>query len=350
MKPRERELAAIRHETPDRVPVDVIHVENLPSIAEYLGVDESEAYAALELDGRLVPLQYSVSMPQPTSGKRWSEWGTDAVDDYGTSHKYPLAGAKSADEIEAYSWPNPELYAYDEAAEAAEAFHDTFAVRGPYWKPLFCRVSSLVGMERAMVWMMTEPRLFEAVLEGVFRITYELCYEYVQRCGTSLDIFCYGDDFATQRGLMFDPDLWRRYLKPLYARIFDIGKSAGKFVWFHSCGNITEVLPDLIDIGMDVWETVQLHTLPIPPRTLKREYGRHITFFGAVNSQRLPFLSPEEVAADVNRRIDELGFGGGYICGPDHHIKPDVSAENTLALYDAAKRFRRRGYTLESDQ
>jgi uroporphyrinogen decarboxylase len=97
---------------------------------------------------------------------------------------------------------------------------------------------------------------------------------------------------------------------------------------------------------MDVWETVQLHTLPISPDKLKQEYGKHLTFFGGICTQRLPFLTPEEVQAEVTRRIEALGKNGGYICGPDHHIKPDVPHANSVALFDTARQFRREGYTL----
>jgi uroporphyrinogen decarboxylase len=153
-----------------------------------------------------------------------------------------------------------------------------------------------------------------------------------------LHILCLGDDFATQRGLMVSPDAWCRHIKPHLARLFEIGKSRGKFVWFHSCGDITSVLGDLIDIGMDVWETVQLHALPIDAHALKRQYGRHVTFFGGINTQRLPFMTPDEVRREVRRVINMLGpDGAGYICGPDHHIKPDVSVQNTLALFDEAQ-------------
>ena len=136
---------------------------------------------------------------------------------------------------------------------------------------------------------------------------------------------------------MISPESWRRFLKPRYARLFEIGKRRGKHVWFHSCGDITSVLPDLIEIGMDVWETVQLHTLPMPAAELKREFGRDVTFFGAISTQRLPFAKPHEIREEVLRVIDVLGAGGGYICGPDHHIKPDVPPENVVALFDAAK-------------
>jgi uroporphyrinogen decarboxylase len=96
---------------------------------------------------------------------------------------------------------------------------------------------------------------------------------------------------------------------------------------------------------MDVWETVQLHTLPISARQLKQEYGHHITFNGGINTQALPFGSPRSVRNEVLRRLEELGEGGGFICGPDHHIKPDVPPENSVALFQTVREFRRAGYT-----
>jgi uroporphyrinogen decarboxylase len=161
-----------------------------------------------------------------------------------------------------------------------------------------------------------------------------------------MPILYLGDDFATQRALMISPWHWRRFLKPRLARLFEIGKVRGKFVWFHSCGDISAILEDLIEIGMDVWETVQLHTLPMSAAELKRRYGRQIAFFGGINTQRLPFWSAERVRDEVRRCIEALGEGGGYICGPDHHIKPDVPGGNAVALYEAARGFRSAGYTL----
>lgn len=184
--------------------------------------------------------------------------------------------------------------------------------------------------------MVIYPDVFEAVLEKAFAHTYQFCELLLSACGYNMPIFCLGDDFATQKGIMIPPEHWRKFLKSRYAKLFELGKKKGKYVWFHSCGDITAVLPDLIDIGMDVWETVQLHTLPMSPKKLKEEYGKHITFFGGINTQRLPFIKPDEVREEVLRCIDILGKNGGYICGPDHHIKPDVSAENTVILFDTA--------------
>ena len=98
-------------------------------------------------------------------------------------------------------------------------------------------------------------------------------------------------------------------------------------------------LGDLIDIGMDVWETVQLHTLPMAPEVLKREYGKHVAFFGGINTQTLPFAAPDEIRREVRRKIEILGEGGGYICGPDHTINLDAPPENAAALYEAIGSF-----------
>jgi uroporphyrinogen decarboxylase len=344
MSPRERVLAAICHELPDRIPTDAIHVENAPEIARWLAIAESDVLDRLGIDGRIISAPFTGATRQE-AGARYNEWGAPDTGDYGTARPYPLADVSSVHEIERYAWPSAGDYNFDAAGAAARQLGKTYAVRGPYWKPLFCQVCDLVGMENAMMQMAAEPVLFEAMLEHVFAHTAAFCERLLDACGDAMPILCLGDDFATQRGLMISPAAWRRYLKPRLAKLFDIGKRRGKFVWFHSCGDVTAVLPDLIDIGADVWETVQLHTLPISARDLKREYGRHLTFFGGVNTQRLPFVTPDEVREETLRCIEALGAGGGYICGPDHHIKPDVPAANAVALFDAARGFRREGYT-----
>ena len=345
MKPRDRMLTTIRHQPADRICTDAIHVENQPEIARHLGIDLGEVLDRLGLDGRIVSAPHLGRQPACVGEEALTEWGTPDTGDYGTARFNPLAQASSVAEVESYAWPDPSDHDYAAAAQAAHGLNETYAVRGPYWLPLFCRVCDLFGMEEAMVRMAAEPAIFEAALERVFAFTHQYCERLLEACGDALPILCLGDDFATQRGMMISPDLWRRYLKPRFARLFDLGKRRGKFVWFHSCGDVTAILPDLIDIGIDVWETVQLHTLPITPQQLKREYGRHLTFFGGVNTQHLPFAAPDEIRAETIRCIEALGEGGGYICGPDHHIKPDVPAENAVALFDAARSFRRAGYT-----
>jgi len=340
MTSRERLLATIRREPVDRIPTAVICIENQPEIAAHLGVPEAEVMARLGIDGREVFATYAGEKRPEVLQGLYTEWGTPNTGDYGTARFNPLAEVSSLAAIERYPWPDPAQYDYATAAANARRLRD-YAVRGPYWQPVFCRACDLFGMENALMHLLDEPVLIEAVLERTAAFTHDYCVRLLDACGDDLPILCLADDFATQRGLMVSPAVWRRFIKPHLARLFALGKSRGKFVWFHSCGDITAVLPDLIDIGMDVWETVQLHTLPIDARTLKREYGRHLTFFGAISTQRLPFATPDEVRAEVTRCIDVLGEGGGYICGPDHHIKPDVPPANTVALFEAARSYRR---------
>ncbi|MBM3498746.1 MAG: hypothetical protein FJX74_08750 [Armatimonadetes bacterium] len=332
LTPRERQLATIRRQPVDRVSLDVIGIEIVPQIAEHLGIAPEAVYDRLGIDGRIVAAPYTGA--PPVAGV--DAWAAGGWEDYGTAHHYPLGSASVAD-VERHPWPDPADHDYAAAAAAATVLGRTHAVRGPYWMPLFCRVCSLTGMENALVAMLAQPAVFEAALEAVFARTLEYCERLLDACGDAMPILCLGDDFATQRGLLMAPEQWRQYLKPRFARLFEAGKRRGKLVWFHSCGDITAILPDLIDIGVDVWETVQLHTLPFTPEALKREFGARVTFFGGVNTQRLPFISPEEVRAEVCACIQALGRGGGYICGPDHHIKPDVPVANAIALFEAAK-------------
>jgi uroporphyrinogen decarboxylase len=250
--------------------------------------------------------------------------------------------------VESYGWPEAEQYDYAQARELAATVSPTYAVRGPYWRPIFAQACEMLGIERMLGVMMDEPARAEAIFRCVHAVQRAYCERFVAACGEHLDVFYLGDDFATQNGLMMPPDLWRQFLMPLYADLFSIGKQAGKYVWFHSCGDITEVLGDLIDIGMDLWETVQLHALPMPARELKREYGGAVAFFGGVSTQHIPFDTPERVRERTVAAIEALGAGGGYICGPDHHVKPDVPPANAVALFEAARSFRGEGYTLDS--
>jgi len=326
---KEREIAVIRRKSVDRPAKDAIHIENGGKIMGTSDYEYEELLRLLDLDGRIVYVPRYLGERKP--GR--DEWDAPPGDDYGTSHRYPLASANDVSDIKKYHPPDPGLYDFAGSAVQARLHGAEYAVRGPYWKPLFCTLNSLFGMEECLVKMLTEPEVFHAALEMVYEHTYQFCENYLNAVNDNLDIFYLGDDLASQRGLLFDPALWRKYFKDKYKALFELGKSRGKLIWFHSCGDITSILPDLIDIGLDVWETVQLHTLPISPEKLKKEYGGDITFFGGINTQRLPFKTPDQVREEAAYCLKVLGGGGGYILGPDHHIKPDVSAENTLALF-----------------
>jgi uroporphyrinogen decarboxylase len=306
----------------------------------------TESYARLGIDAIRLEMAYTEDPGMSPDGEPLSEWGSVAKKDYGTAHWYPLQSASTIQEIEQHSWPEIDGFDFNYVARKAQEKGTEYALRGPHWWPLLCRVFDLMSMEEAMVKMVLKPEVFEAALEKVFEITLESFQKLIDACGEYMPVLCAGDDFATQRGMMLSPEQWRRFLKPRYKKLFELGKKHNKYIWFHSCGDIIPVLPDLIDIGMDVWETVQLHTLSISPEQLKKQYGKHITFFGAINSQKLPFWAPQQVQAEVNRCIEILGENGGYICSADHGIRADVPFENIKTLFTTAAAFHKTGYTL----
>ncbi|MCX6026805.1 MAG: hypothetical protein NTY23_11200, partial [Chloroflexi bacterium] len=160
-----------------------------------------------------------------------------------------------------------------------------------------------------------------------------------------IDIFGIGDDFAGNRGLLFNPTLWRSHFKPIYAKWIALAKARGLVTLMHSCGMVREVLPDLIDIGLDAWQTVQTHLPGQEPERIKAEIGRHLVFVGAIDTTNvLSVSSPEKVRDHVLSQIRILGKGGGYICAPDHTIMEDVPSENVAVLYRTIAEFKEPGY------
>ena len=149
----------------------------------------------------------------------------------------------------------------------------TAALRGGLWLPLLCQLYDLFGLEKALVMLHTNPKVIEAAAHRIEDFTLAFPVALLDATAGLVDMFWYGDDFASQTGMLISPRHWRRLLKPTYRKIFDLARSYGLKTWFHGCGTFRPVLPDLVDIGMDVWETVQVHLPGNEPKALKREYG-----------------------------------------------------------------------------
>lgn len=336
---RERALAAIRHELPDRVPINWITLENADSVYNHIGLDKS-----IKIDEYFgSDFKYVMSSP------KLSLFGNSGSQiPYGQQlHTRPFAGFESVQEIEKFNWPELDSIDFDAFKSKLEPVHKEYAVIVGNWTSVFCEICDFFGMENALVNMYTNPELIEAAVAHIEDFYLKYCKKLFEVSKGKADIFHMWDDFASMRGMIFSPDIWRKYFKPVYKKMFELAKSNGLYVWFHSCGVIREVLPDLIDIGMDIWETVQAHLPGNEPEILKKEYGKHITFCGAINTQHtLPFGTPEEVSAEVRERIKILGRGGGYICNADHVIKRETPPENIIALYDEIGHFHYEGCTL----
>ena len=365
---RERVLKAVNHVEPEVVPVHVMGFDDMERWLEHFGArDYLELRDRLGLDiqgglpvyiGDKTPAGLSIwGTGQPVMGSKGPGYS-------GVRGGYPLAEATTVTDVERFDWPQADEFDYAVAAEVLRSIpadtarwvklqhvwevpgRSRAAVSrgGGDWIPLLCTLFNLFGMEETLLKLHSEPAIVEAAIAHVEHFLVEFSRRLLDETRGLIDIYWIGDDFASQQGLILSPDHWRRFLKPSYRRLFDLARSYGVKVWFHSCGTFRPVLPDLIDLGMDVWETVQVHLPGNEPEVLKREFGRHLAFYGAINSQdTLPFGTPEAVRAEVRERIGVLGRDGGYICGSDHTILPDVPMENVLAMLDEAKRFRFQG-------
>jgi uroporphyrinogen decarboxylase len=172
---------------------------------------------------------------------------------------------------------------------------------------------------------------------------------YLDAARGQCDILAIGDDYGMQDRLLMAPEHWRKHIKPRYARLLACVKSRFPSIriFHHSCGAITEILGDLIDIGVDIINPIQPLARGMDPVLLKREFGRRITFHGGIDVQRLlPFGTPDEIRGEVNRRLEVLSADGGYIIAPSHNIQAGTPEENILAFYDAVKEFQEKTYDL----
>ncbi|HVP18103.1 MAG TPA: uroporphyrinogen decarboxylase family protein [Spirochaetia bacterium] len=357
---RQRVLKAIRHEQPDITPTNLEGFYDTERWQKHFStLDRIVIRDKLDTDIQSARPVYT----GPLKGKDLSIWGTPmniygaGGVGYGAGRDYPLARVEKAEEVDDWPWPDPEDFDYAITAEVLQSIPGDRAKRldGKYgvekegssraeltqsgaWVPLVCTLFDLFGIEGTLVRMHLEPRVIEAALRRLEDFLLGFFSRMLAKAGHAADLVYFGDDFSTQKGLMISPEQWRRFLLPTYRRLFSLIKGHGKYVWFHSCGSFHEVMGDLIDAGMDVWETVQVQAAGNDPRELKRKYGGNITFYGGISTQTtLPRGSPEDVRREVRDRISVLGEGGGYIVGADHGIMPDVPMENVLAMYDEAK-------------
>jgi len=339
MTERERVLAAVAHKEPDICPCSVNKIDDKEFFMQAYGVDS--------VDGIRAHLTCDVRKNEYREHFRCepglSIWG--ASDDWDAGYSvarggYPLAGVENVHEVDAYPWPGTDVIDYAAIRRDIEAFDSRFSRVLSIGSLLSLHtLMDMFGMEDTLVGLhLDEP----AILAALAHITEFHCASVkcaLEACSDLCDFMWVGEDFATQRGMMMSPEVWRRHLKPVYARVFSIIKSYGLGVWFHSCGTFRPVMGDLIDIGMDVWETVQAHLEGNEPEVLKAEYGKHITFYGGVSSQStLPFGTPEDVRKEVRERFRVLGKGGGYIIGGDHSFQKNMPPENIFALFDEVKK------------
>jgi uroporphyrinogen decarboxylase len=198
------------------------------------------------------------------------------------------------------------------------------------------------GMEQWFMDMKEDQRLCEALIDRTSQYWVDWMNVFLGEVGDLLDVVMIGDDLTGQDGPLFSPQFYRDVVRPRQQRIIDvIKKKSDCKIWYHTCGDCSVYIPDLIQMGVDILNPVQINTSGMQPAELKRKYGKNMVFWGGgIDSQRvLPFASPDEVRDAVKSNMTILKQGGGYVFNNVHNIQPGVPPENIVALFEAAYEF-----------
>ena len=253
-------------------------------------------------------------------------WNRNAGDDIGVVAEYLL---KKPD-LEGFAFPSIDAATIHQRTKSVlDNGNDTFKLV-KIGILLFERAWSLRGMENLLMDFYLNEAFVEELLSSITEYNAAIINEALKY---DVDGFYFGDDYGQQSSLIMDPQVWRQFLKPQLKRTFAPIKAQGLPVFLHSCGNISDILDDLIEIGLDCYQTVQPEIYDL--RLLKQQFGSKLTFYGAISAQRfLPFASPFAVQEKLRETIDILGENGGYICAPTHQVPEDVPPENCMSMID----------------
>jgi uroporphyrinogen decarboxylase len=204
--------------------------------------------------------------------------------------------------------------------------------------------TALFGFEDYFTRMYLEPELMDAMSERILENKLAFYENVLGEIGDLLDVVTESDDLGTQRGPFISPEMYRTRIKPFQARLFAgiRQRAPGIKIFYHSCGSVVEFIPDLIEIGVDALNPVQVSAEGMDPLTLKREYGRDICFWGGgIDTQHvLPHSKPDQIKDEVRRLLDTWVAGGGYVFATVHNIQDDVPPENVMALFQALEDYR----------
>ena len=379
MTSRERVIKALNHEEPDRVPIDLggfqtgIHRRAYQALIDHLGLREEiqilDHIQQLAVPSEAVLQKFHVDIRYITAhgpdsfqggieinernGKRWH----DLRDEFGVVWSmpedqmlymdisfHPLAHA-TVEDVEAYPFPNgSDPSRFTGVREKASALRQST----PYaLSSGICGVTYEVcwymrGLERWFMDMMEDPVFCEALIDRTAQYWVDWMTGFLEQVGDLLDIIMIGDDLTGQEGPLFSPAFYRKVVRPRQQRVIDtIKKHTSAKIWYHTCGDCSQFIPDLIEMGIDILNPVQISTRGMDPKSLKEKYGRNLVFWGGgIDSQRvLPFASPNKIKEHVKKNIEILKPRGGYVFNNVHNIQPEVPPENIVAMYEAAYEF-----------
>lgn len=334
MKPRDIVLETIHHGQPPKVPYDLLFEDNVD-----LRIDEY--YGSTSWRQRLTP--YLVGVTAAFTDPRTPIDAIRYRDAYGgiwRTDRRPWHLEKPAldrPSFDNYDFPTPEVFYRPDMREEgrqriANLNGESFVVGNLGWG-LFERTWIMRGFENSLMDVTQNPDFFEESLERMMNLYLKLV-DYT--CAIDVDGILFGDDWGSQQGVILGPKRWRQLLKPRWAKIYERVHSYGKIVMHHSCGSVADIMPDIIEIGMDVLESVQPEAAGMNPYELKKKWGDKITFWGCLGSQSIiPFGTPAQIKAEIRKLRREMAPGGGYLMAPAKPLQLETPTENAIAILEA---------------
>jgi uroporphyrinogen decarboxylase len=372
---RERVLLTLEHKEPDRVPIDLggnqtgITKIAYDGLKRYLGISgESEIYDPMQqlampdetfldmfdIDTRYVfpgkPQGWDLQIKEDEKGYSYTdEWGITLRMPKENGYYYDMVGHPLVDfeveDIDRYDWPDPRdpgrTEGLKEKARDLSERTDYALVTG-IGGSMFELSWYLRGFERFFTDLIVNKRFSEKLLDRLLAFWLDFFEDFLDSVGKYVHVVTLGDDLGGQESPLVAPDLYREILRPRQKELFQFIKSKTEArILYHSCGSVRSFIADLIEIGVDILNPLQVSAKDMDTKELKREFGDKILFWGGgCDTQRiLPFGSPQEVRVEVKKRIGDLAPGGGFVFNQVHNIQPDTPAENIVAMLRAAKEY-----------
>jgi uroporphyrinogen-III decarboxylase len=343
MNSRERVLTAFEHQEPDRVPAWCGASEEFWRKAKReLDVDDEGLRQRLGDDFRRVFARYNgpeITLAAGATSR--TPFGVERTGlGWGQPTSHPLARA-TRDEVQRFDWPDPGWMDVQHIRDEAKAYQGRYAILGGDWSPFWHDLIDLQGMENVYLNMYDQPDLIHAILHHVVDYYAAVSRRIFDAAADVIDIFFIGNDFGSQRGPLLSEELFRRFLLPHLARLVDLGHEYGLQVMLHCCGGIYELIPAMIQAGLDGLHALQPCCTGMDPRRLKEEFGDQILLNGAIDSHHVLIEgTPELVRGKTRETLQIMMPGGGYVAGASHDtILEETPVENVLAMFDTVAEF-----------
>ncbi len=334
----ERFLATVERRPVDR-PASWLGIPDkhaIPALLEYFGVTDLKELKA-QLDDDIYPVE--VPYHSPTSNAIYAAFDFakqkgGAPDERTLTAPGFFEDFSDPADVDKFDWPDPQQYIDPELCrQAVDEAPEGYAVMGVVWAAHFQDACAAFGMETALIKMMLEPEMFRAVIDRITAFYLKANEIFYEATKERIHAVLIGNDFGSQNGLMIDPELLREFVFPGTRQLIDQAKSYGLKVIHHSCGSIYDVIPDLIELGVDVIHPIQALAAKMQPQGLKDSFGTEVSFCGGVDAQHLLVNGkPEEVRAKV-QELKSI-FPTGLILSPSHEaILSDIAPANVEALF-----------------